>query len=265
MKKVFLLTSLLATLVFTSCKKDKDNGNDNPGGGGGNPGTTKLLKKTTETENGVTTVFNFNYDNNKRLTSYASADGKDKTAFTYDAAGNLTKIEITDEDSKTVFTYTYANNIPVSGTMKSWEMNGTTVGDLDMDSELTFTVVNGQVTKIVRLIKGEDAEENLTLNLALTYTNGNLTKVETTAGSDYAYNATFTFGDKKSPFPQLTKYVLDEAGFSLMISSKNDLKTAAYVTPGMGQYGFTNTYTYDASGYPLTSTDGQATVKYEYQ
>lgn len=263
MKKVFLLASLLATLVFTSCKKDKDNGNDNPGGD--NPGTTKLLKKTTETENGITTVYNFNYDNSKKLTSYVNADGTEKTVFTYDAAGNLTKIEITDTESKTVFAYTYANNLPVSGTMKSWEMNGNTVGDLDSESELVFTVENGKVTKIKRVIKGGDDEDDITLNLALTYTNGNMTKIETTQGSDYAYNATFTYGDKKSPFPQVTKYVLDEAGFSVMISSKNELKTAAYVTPGMGGYGFTNTYTYDASGYPLTSSDGQTTVKYEYQ
>lgn len=264
MKKVFVFASLLATLVFTSCKKDKDNGGDN--GGGGTPGTTKLLKKTTETENGVTTVFNFNYDNNKRLTSYANADGSDKTVFTYDAAGNLTKIEITDEESKSIFAYTYANNVPVSGTMKSWDLHGAEPDELTMDSELTFTVENGKVTKIKRVLKfEEDDMENVTLNLALTYTNGNLTKVETTEGSGYAYNATFTFGDKKSPFPQLSKYILDEGGFSVMISSKNDLKTAAYQTAGMGGFGFTNTYTYDAAGYPLTSSDGTATVKYEYQ
>lgn len=263
MKKVFLLAGLLSALVLTSCKKDKDNGGDN--GGGNNPGTAKLLKKTTETQNGVTTVFNFTYDNNKRLISYAMADGTEKTLFSYDGAGNLTAIEITDQETKIVYSYTYANGIPVSGKIKSWDLNGAQPDVLVSESDLTFTVANGQVTKVKRVIKGEDMDD-VVLNLSLTYTNGNLSKIQTTEGSSYAYTATFVFGDKKSPFPQISKWILDDSGFSVMISSKNELKSAAYDMPGQEMdYGFTNTYTYDAAGYPITSSDGEVTVKYEYQ
>ncbi|MDF2190982.1 hypothetical protein [Paraflavitalea sp. CAU 1676] len=262
MKKLFVVAGMLATLVFTSCKKDKDN-DDNTGGGGNNP-STKLIKKLTETENGTTTVYNFTYDGNKRLTNYGSADGKEQTKFTYDAAGNLTKLEIIDEESKIEYTYAYSNNVPVSGTMKTWELHGAQPDELITDNSVTYTVANGQVTKMKRVIKEDD--EEYVMNLNLTYTNGNVTKIQTETGSILEYSAVFTFGDKKSPFPQLSKYILDEAGFSVMFSSKNELKTATYDWPGqVGDFGFSNTYTYDGSGYPLTSTDGTTQVKYEYQ
>lgn len=262
MKKVFVLAGLLAALVFTSCKKDKDSNDDNNNGGGGNNPTTKLVKKMTETENGVNTVYNFTYNDAKKLTRFASADGKEYVNFTYDAAGNLTKVESVEEDFKNVYTYTYNNNVPIAGALKTWEMNAGQPGDLIEDDELTYTVENGQVTKIKLYMKQSDLE----VNMNLAYTNGNLTKIESAPNSLYSYKATFTFGNKKSPFPQLSKYVLDQAGFSLMFSSKNELTSAAYDFPGTGfDYTLTHQYTYDASGYPLTSNDGDVLVKYEYQ
>lgn len=260
MKKVFVLAGLLSALVFTSCKKDKDdNGGNN--GGDGNP-ATKLVKKMTETENGVSTVYNFTYNDAKKITRFAAADGSKYVNFTYDAAGNLTKVESVEDDFKNVYSYTYNNNIPVSGTLKTWEMNGGQAGDLIEDDELTYTVENGQVTKIKLFMKQSDME----VNMNLSYTNGNLTKIESAPNSLYSYKANFTFGTKKSPFLQLSKYVLDQAGFSLMFCSKNELISAAYDFPGSTfDYTITHQYTYDANGYPLTSTDGDVQVKYEYQ
>lgn len=256
MKKLFLLAGMLSALVFTSCKKDKDNN-----GGGNNP-ATRLIKKMTEIENGVTRVYNFTYDNAKRLTGFASTDGAEHTTFTYDAAGNLTKVESVEDDFKNIYTYTYANGVPVSGTFKSWQKYSGEPDELIEDDELTYTVANGQVTKIKLYMKQTDEE----INMDLTYVNGNLSKVESEAGSLYTYKATFVFGNKKSPFPQLSKYVLDQAGFSLLFSSKNELISAAYDFPGT-EFDHTTTqqYTYDASGYPLTSNDGETQLKYEYQ
>ena len=259
MKKVFLLAGALTALVFTSCKKDKDDDNNN--GGGNNP-ATKLIKKMTETENGVTTVYNFTYDNAKKLTGFASTDGKESTTFTYDAAGNVIKVESIEDEFKNVYTYTYTNGVPVSGTLKTWEKNGSEPDELIEDDELTYTVSNGQVTKLKLYMK--QADEELTMDF--TYANGNLSKVETAQNSIFPYKATFVFGTKKSPFPQISKYVLDQAGFSLFFSSKNELVTAAYDFPGTDlDKTTTTTYTYDASGYPLTSNDGQVQLKYEYQ
>lgn len=261
MKKVFLFAAVLSALVFTSCKKDKDDDNNNNNGGGNNP-ATKLITKMTETENGVTRVFNFTYDNAKRLTGFASADGKEATSFSYDAAGNLIKVESLEEDFKNIYTYTYANGVPVSGTFKSWQRHAGEPDDLHEDDELTYTVSNGQVTKLKLYMKQADEE----INMDFAYTNGNLSKVESAPGSAYSYKATFVFGNKKSPFPQISKYVLDQAGFSLFFSSKNELISAAYDFPETTfDYTLTHQYTYDASGYPLTSNDGEVQIKYEYQ
>lgn len=258
MKKFFLLAGMLSALVFTSCKKDKD---DNNGNGGGNNPATKLIKKMTETENGVTRIYNFTYDNAKRLIGFASTDGEEATTFSYDAAGNLIKVESLEEGFKNIYTYTYNNGIPVSGTYKSWQKHGSEPDALIEDDELTYTVANGQVTKIKLYMKQMDIE----LNMDLTYTNGNLSKVETEPGSAHTYKAAFVFGNKKSPFPQLSKYVLDQAGFSLLFCSKNELITAGYDFSGTGYDYTTHQYTYDASGYPLTSNDGEVQLKYEYQ
>ena len=54
---------LAAVITLASCKKDQD---DNDGGGDNNnpPANAKLLKKVTEVEDGVTTIYNLTYDNN---------------------------------------------------------------------------------------------------------------------------------------------------------------------------------------------------------
>lgn len=260
MKKLFLIAGVLTALTFTACKKDKDNNNGGDNGGGDNT-PAKTLKKITKVEGGITTVYNFNYTNSK-LTSYVSADGKESTSFTYDAAGNIARIESIEAEYKSIYTYTWSNGIPVSGTFKSWEKEGTQIGDQIEDDKLTYTVANSQVTKIHLEMTQEGTVSEMDFNM--TYTNGNLTKVlSATAG---IYSATFTFGAKKSPYPQLTKYVLDQAGFSLSFGSKNELVTAAYDFPGTQlDSTITQQYTYDAAGYPLTSNDGETKLTFEYQ
>jgi YD repeat-containing protein len=260
MKKLFLIAGLMSALVFTSCKKDKDDDNNNGGDGDGNPPVTKLLKKMTKVEGGITTVYNFTYDNAKRLTSFVSTDGEESTKFSYDAAGNLTKIESIEEDVKNIYTYTWTNNLPVSGTFKSWELTAGEPDDLIEDDILTYTLTGNQVTKIrLEMTQVQDVTE-----FNLTYANGNLSKVQ--SAQNGLYTATFVFGTKKSAFPQVTKYVLDQAGFSLYFGSKNELITSSFDFPGTQlDNTITQQFTYDASGYPLTSNDGETQLKYEYQ
>ena len=242
--------------MFTACKKD-DTDKPNPGNGSGN---TKVLKKLTKTEDGQTTVYNFTYDANGRLTSYKSTDNTEQLVFTYDGSGNVVKVEEDDADFKVVYTYTYNNGKPVSGTFKSWEKNGTALGDLIEDDILTYTLENDLVTKI-HLNMTQDGEE---VDFKLSYTNGNLTKVET-VGSDF-YSAAFVYGTKKAPFPKLSKYVLDHAGFSLQFFAKNEMLSATYDFPGtLLDRTITTQYTYDAAGYPLTANDGETQFKFEYQ
>jgi len=255
MKQQFLLAAgIAAVLSFSSCKKD-DAVTPAP-----NPGTTKQLKKITKTEAGAVTVYNLTYDAAKRLTSYKSTDNAESVLFTYDAAGNLTGVEQKDEEFRNIYAYTYVNNIPASGTFKSWKLTAGEPDDLIEDDKLTYTVANNQVSKI----KLEMLQDQSEVNLALSYTNGNLTKVSTEGTN--LYTANFTFGNKKAVYPKVTNYVLDQAGFSLQFAAQNEMLSAAWDFPGTANdVTVTTTYTYDSNGYVLTSNDGGAQLVYEYQ
>jgi len=250
------MAGVMAALVFSSCKKDKDSGNNNGGGG-----ATQLLKKVTTTENGVTTVYNLNYDGNKRLTSFSSSDNLETTSFTFDGAGNVTKVETRDHNYYSTFTYAYNNGIPVSGTIKTTLKIGGEPDDVQQDDIITYTVVNNQVTKIHQ----KDNIEGIELDVNLTYhPSGNLAKAEL-QGDEEVYTINLTYGTKKPAFPNISKYVLD-LGVGLQFASKNELIKMAMDFPGTGSdYELTTQYTYDANGYPLTSNDGQTQIKYEYQ
>jgi hypothetical protein len=86
-----------------------------------------------------------------------------------------------------------------------------------------------------------------------------------TVGVDF-YTATFTFGNKKPVFPVVSNYILDHAGFSLQFAAKNEVLSANYDFPGTEMdETITTQYTYDSKGYVLTSTDGTAQLKFEYE
>ena len=254
MKQKFLLaTAVAAVLSFSSCKKD-DPSTPPP------PVVTKQLKKVTKTEDGIVSVYNLTYDAAKRLTAYKTADNSDYVLFTYDAAGNLTGIEQKDHEFKNIYTYVYVNNAPVSGTFKSWELTSGQPGALIEDDKLTYTVTNNQVSKIKLQMLQDDHE----IDLLMSYTNGNLTRV--TNDGTVLYTATFTFGNKKPAFPKVTDWVLDQAGFSLQFASKNEILSAAYDFPGtVTDLTINTTYTYDSNGYVLTSNDGDTQMVFEYQ
>jgi len=254
MKKQFLLAiAVVAALSFSSCKKDDA---DTPA-----PAVTKRLKKETKTEAGVVTVFNLTYDAANRLTSYKSTDNSEYVLFSYDAAGNLVKVDQREKEYKNLYEYTYVNNVPVSATLKSWEIIPGQADDLIEDDKLTYTVTNNQVSKI----KLDMLMANSTINLLLTYAaTGNLSKV-TTEGINFI-SADFTFGTKKAVYPKVTNYVLDQAGFSLHFASKNELLSSTFDFPGTANDETINTtYTYDSNGYVLTSNDGTSQSVYEYQ
>ena len=247
----YLLLVAFIALGFASCKKE----DSNPG-----PDTSsRQLKKITRTENGEVIVYNLTYDASKRLTSIKSADNSEITILTYDAAGNLSSIDETEEEFHNIYTYTYAAGIPVSASFKSWQKHAGEPDELIEDDILTYTVESGKVTGIqMEMMDGSEVE------FALTYANGNLTKVNS-VGNEF-YSATFTYGTKKSPYPQAAKYILDHAGFSLMLFAKNEVITTVYDFPGtMLDKTVTAQYTYDAAGYPTVSNDGDVELKFEYQ
>ncbi len=251
---------LAAVITLASCKKDRDN--DNDGGDNNPPGNnTKLLKKVTETEDGVTTVFNLTYDNNKRLTSVKTSDNSDITNISYDGNGNVVRIESIQVDTRNLYEFTYNNNVPVSGRFKSWDRNGTEPEELTQDDILTYTVENKRVTKMIMQMTIQEQD----IPFVYEYdNNGNVTKIQTEGST--AYVATFSYGNKKSMYPRVFNYVMDQAGYSLRFFAKNELKSISFDFPGTElDDAITIQYTYDADGYPLTSTDGTSQNTYEYQ
>lgn len=258
MKKQLLFVFCAALIAITGCKKDKDEN-----GGTNGPEASKLVKRIIETEDGETTTYNISYDGNKRITSYKSTDNKEITNFTYDGNGNVTKIENIEEDSKTVFEFTYNNGRPVNGEFKSYEWINNQQGELVMGYRLDYTVVNNLVTEIKVIMEGEEDEDDMEIDYALTYENGNLSKVQSTGLG--ATTISFTYGNKKPVFPATFKYILDPSGLSAQFFAKNDIITTAYDFPGTTMDAtVTNTYTYDSNGYVLTSNDGDKQVRFEY-
>jgi YD repeat-containing protein len=259
MKRHFLV-ALIAVSSLVACKKE-NNETRNPS----NPHSSKILKRIVETKDGQTTTYNFSYDASKRLSSVSSADNSEVTSFTYANDGNVTKIENKEGNERNLFEIAYNNGIPVSGTYKTFQKNGANE-TLTEQYGLQYTVENALVTKIKMIIPADPAndDEGYELDYTLSYTSGNLTKVET--GGLFAYAATFTYGNKKPAFPVMFKYALDPAGFSLEFFSKNDLLTMHYDYPGTElDNSITNVYTYDADGYVLTANDGETQTTFQYQ
>jgi len=254
MKIKFLLAAAVAYAVaLTSCKKDDPSPSV--------PNTqSKKLKRLTKTEGGSTKVYDLTYDASNRVVSYKTANNSDHILFSYDNQGNLTGIEEKEDEFRNIYTYTYQNNKPVSGTFKSWKVVPGQADELIEDDQLTYTVVNNQVSRI-HLEMLQTAEES---DLQLTYSNNNLVKVVSEGG--LSYTADFSFGTKRSAFPKVTNYVLDQAGFSLQFACNNEMKTASFDFPGTAfDQTVTNQYTYDSEGYVLTSNDGSLQMVFEYQ
>lgn len=251
MKKQFLTLLLATATVFTACKNNDDD----------LVIKTKVLSKIISTEDGETTTHTFNYDSNKRLTSFGTADNSEKTSFTYDASGNLTKLENIDEESKQVFEVVYANSVPTTGTLKTYD-------DDELESTIAFeyTVANGKVTEINQKVQNQQFSKS-----TISYNNGNVTKIETTATGAGTYIHTYTYGTKKSMFTNpAVKYVIDPAGITASFMAKNEVLTEGFDSPGTAfDTNSTTTYTYDAQGYPQTATvtsdDETVTLKFEYK
>ena len=260
MRKHLFLFAVIA-LSMASCKKDKiENNNDNDNGGTDPiPPTAKVLKKQTQVTNGVSTVYNFIYNDSKLLTAIKTADNSDVTNFTYDNEGNVTKVESTDPQSHNIYQFVYENGIPASGTYKSYDLsNGTET--LSEDDVIHYTVENNKVTKINMDMNVQRQE----VNFVLTYdNNGNVTKIKTD-GSDI-YSASFTYGTQKPIFPKAFRFVLDPMGYSLLFYAKNDMLSQSYDFPGTdNDISDSVQYTYDADGYVLTSNDGTTQTTFSY-
>ncbi len=179
--------------------------------------------------------------------------------LTLDGSGNISKIEYRDHDDYTTYTYSYNDGIPVSGTVKTIQKVAGEPDDLIQDDVFTYTVVNNQVTKIVKEMKLADVTETADITYS---SDGNVAKV--TLEGDMQGTVVFTWGTKRPGFPTVSKWLLD-VGYTLQFFARNEMLTASYDFEGtLFDYTLTTQYTYDKDGFPLTSNDGETQLKFEY-
>jgi hypothetical protein len=262
MKKIFFMATTTAMLILSSCKKDNlDIPNPTPEPNPVPIPSEKVLKKMTKTKNSITTVYTLAYNSSKKLVSVIADNNIEKIVFTYDASGNLAQVEQSDEEFHNIYNYVYADNVPKSARFKSWMTRPGKPQELIEDDLLTYTVENNQVKNIHLVMQ---LAQNAETDFAMHYSNGNLIKV--TAGLPLQYTAEFSFGNKKPVMPVVSKWVLDHAGFSLQYSAKNEVLSAKFDFPNNNfDRSITTQYTYDPNGYVLTSTDGTATIRFDYE
>ncbi|WP_158557048.1 hypothetical protein [Mucilaginibacter conchicola] len=239
-------------LLLLACKKNNDNQSSDK----------KLIKSAVSTyPNGDQYVINYDYDNNNRLTSLQTRytgtqfppDDVDQTFF-YDNEENLIKTVSIENGVKSVFTYTYDKGIPTMMTYQPSADNPRTVVD-------KLVVENGLVVKTISQTYPGSFNEYF-------YQNGNLIKsVSTDVSNNKPYIATgeYEYGDNKSAN---TGVGLKWKVFNYPSSSKNEIIKYTRKSPDEN-YSVLYKYTYDESGYPLTSdtpfgTDGHTITKYTY-
>jgi hypothetical protein len=257
MNRIYTALALIA-IAMTACKKSNT---ETPIPDPTQPEVTMKLKRTIVTGNGSIDTVNFSYANDGLLSGYASTNGSDHTSFAYDNDKNLVAVDETEGGFHNVYTYTYSNGKPVSEIFKSWQIVAGAPNQLIEDDRLAYTVVNNRVTKIHL----DMLQDNSQMDFVLTYNaNGDVSEVKSD-GSDF-YKASFTYGNNKSPYPVITRWVLDQAGFSLHFYTRRDLLSASYDFPGTNfDQTQSTTYTYNNAHYPATATSGNVHTVFEYQ
>jgi hypothetical protein len=230
MKKQLLILAL-AGLAFTACKKDDDG-----------PQNTQQLKKITEISDGDTTITNLTYDNSKRITLVKGNDGTE-TKLTY-TSSNLTLVENKiDAANRTKLEIAYDGAKPTTAVYSIYENNV-------LENKYKYTYTVNAANLVTEILMKDSTNTTVVAKEVFTYTNANITKVESYVGSTLFSTQEFTYGSKKSMFYNTRiNYVVDP--FLAQVFSANDV-TKEKLTIGTTVNETTNTLTYDAAGFPLT-------------
>lgn len=300
MKNILLFFSLFfAAFIISSCDSRRDDNGDllfglNPiDNGGNNPSTpNKLLIKTTSTDDeGEVVIYNYSYDDKRRLTGITSNDNSKTVAVLYTTEGKLSKVTITDNFNGTISTEvlvpTYTNN-QISSLENTTSENGQSIKRVS-----TYAYSSNGWPSIVKenII---DPDDNTTVVATIvsniSYSGSNISKwnMKQTIKIglpvpvfDFLQNIELTvelsnFDNKINPYNLFPKDYLiatihtESDASSILGYSKNNTKTVKMLFSFDGSEPIegtdTATYTYDNDGYPLSSsTSSGGTIVFEYK
>jgi YD repeat-containing protein len=256
MTRVAAIMLAVASIAFTSCKKDK--------GGPNNPdpvGQTKKLSRIEE--NGqLTASFTYNADGTLK-TLYADFGTSTTFEFTYDAQKRISQVTSTDGG---LYKYIYENGLlthveNLIGTEKIAE-NVIQYENGKIKSNTLFAAEpdgNGNVTyiptfKTVYVYHGNGAVQKVS-----TYVMGANGQLE--LDHDYVYDQ---YDSKKNPLAVMGDF--SQAFLYQPISANNPLTEKWVNADGSIDETTVNEYTYDNAGYPVTvksttTSNGTPTVR----
>lgn len=236
MKKQLIVLAL-AGLAFTACKKD-----DNPSE------SKQLLKKIAEIENGDTTYTNLSYDSQKRLVLVKTEENEVKLTY---SGNNLSVIENKEGDDKTKLEVTYDGGKPKTGVFTVFEDNV-----LQETYKISYTL--DAANRVTEIVVKDNANANVISKQVLTYTNSNISKVQSFLGTTLLSTVDLTYGSKKNPFSGIKiDYVVD-AFLADAYSANEVVKQKQTVSDVSSET--TNTYTYDSKGYPVKADVSEKTL-----
>lgn len=249
MKKLLTMAFVAMTMMTSCSDDDSSDTNNNPGGDG------PLLTKLVETYDGETYTTNFHYNGNK-LTGYSDNEGFE-TEFTY-TGDKITKIEAFDEgDLVNEHIYEYHPDGKLAKHIEIYYYDGSAHG-----TKMLFNH-NGDGTVYIAIFSGDQTAQTIAEGTgAINMVNGNIESVSivTEDGDEFEY--TYTYDNKHNPFKNITGYEIlmfsDLQGGVNNVTSETDTEWGDVMT---------TTYTYNAEGYPVTSSDtwdGEPDGDYEY-
>lgn len=255
--RVAVLSLAVATLTFSACKKDKSNPTPVPvakklssidenghrtASFEYNPDGT-LKKLHTSFVQGVTTVFTFTYDNQKRILEVSSDDGT-RSKYVYE--NNVLKLteNFYNNDKTSENNFTYENGRVKSNTLFAPfpQPNGSILYKPAYRTVYDY-YANGALQKISTYLRNGNVNDNLELD------------------NEYVYQQ---YDSKKNPLAVISDF--SQALMYHPIHVNNPLSEKMYNGAGQVEETTTHEYTYDAAGYPVTlkstvtSTGGTPTV-----
>ncbi|HEX8577063.1 MAG TPA: hypothetical protein VF677_12285 [Flavobacterium sp.] len=242
MKKVILLFTIAGTILFTSCSKDDDNSST----------PDVLLKRTVQTDEEGVLTSDASYDGNK-LISVLGVRGSERLELRHTYTGDLiTKRELLTNSVLTltdIYEYNANNQLIVKKT--------TTIFNPAIVFRSEYVHNSNNTISVRNLIGDATSQTELVSTGTITFTNGEVSRIEEVSIGSPDKFYTYTYDTKNHPGKNVTG--INKIAFA----SEDDPSIARNLVEMVeGEVGspsdnITTTiqYTYNSNDYPATSTE----------